>query len=374
MKKLFTILALSLLCACCAVGFAACEDDNGKITIPDTPHTHEYTETVEPPTCTTDGYTMHVCACKKWYKDNETAALGHNYEWTTTKQPTETEEGVKTGVCTRCGDTITQSIPASNHEHNYIITVVPATCTAGGYTAHKCACGNEYTDNETPALGHNYEWITTKQPTCTEKGEKTATCTRCPETKMEEIEKLEHDYQTEITPPSCSEQGYTTYTCTKCGDSNKNNYTSALGHDFGEWIITTEPTCTTAGEKTRYCSRDNTHTETTPTSALGHNYVDGVCSVCGIQPTSDEYFIFTLLEDDTYEIRFTEPGLLIYDRDLPTVINLPSVYNGKSVTSIGDEAFNGCGNLTSITIPNTHVICLGNYVAKRLKNIDIKKI
>ena len=196
MKKLVAILTLCLLCAICAFGFAACEEESGGNTpAPDTPtHTHEYMEMVITPTCTTDGYTMHVCTCKDWYKDNETPALGHNYEWTITKEPTETEEGVKTGVCTRCGDTITQSIPASNHEHNYIITVVPATCTAGGYTAHKCACGNEYTDNETPALGHNYEWETTKQPTCTEKGEKTATCTRCHETKTEEINATGHKF------------------------------------------------------------------------------------------------------------------------------------------------------------------------------------
>lgn len=196
MKKLVAILTLCLLCAICAFGFAACEEESGGNTpAPDTPtHTHEYMEMVITPTCTAGGYTMHVCTCKDWYKDNETPALGHNYEWTTTKEPTETEDGVKTGVCTRCGDTITQSIPASNHEHDYIITVIPATCTAGGYTAHKCACGNEYTDNETPALGHNYEWETTKQPTCTEKGEKTATCTRCHETKTEEINATGHKF------------------------------------------------------------------------------------------------------------------------------------------------------------------------------------
>ena len=69
MKKLFTILALSLLCAICAFGFAACEEESGGNTpAPDTPtHTHDYTEIVEPPTCTAGGYTMHVCTCKDWY-------------------------------------------------------------------------------------------------------------------------------------------------------------------------------------------------------------------------------------------------------------------------------------------------------------------
>lgn len=36
-----------------------------------------------------------------------------------------------------------------------------------------------------------------------------------------------------------------------------------------------------------------------------------------------------------------------------TDINIPSVYNGEKVTSIGDEAFWRCNSLTSITIPNS---------------------
>ncbi len=43
-------------------------------------HTHSYTETVTAPTCTTQGYTTHTCAeCANSYKDNYTAAKGHNF-------------------------------------------------------------------------------------------------------------------------------------------------------------------------------------------------------------------------------------------------------------------------------------------------------
>lgn len=218
MKKPFTILALSVVCLICAFGFTACEDNNAA----DTPiHKHSFVDFTVNPTCAAAGYTLHKCACGEDYKDNFTDALSHNYingkcalcgasdpnyvepveeckhdyEWTTVKEPTETEEGVKSGVCKKCGDTITQTIPTLSHEHNYIITVKAPTCTTNGYTLHKCACGNEYTTDETLATGHNFgEWITTKQPTCTEKGEKTATCTRCPETKTEEINATGHNY------------------------------------------------------------------------------------------------------------------------------------------------------------------------------------
>ncbi len=66
-----------------------------------------------------------------------------------------------------------------------------------------------------------------------------------------------HDYKAVVTEPTCTEQGYTTYTCTKCNDSYVDNYTNALGHNFGEWKHTTPATCTEIGVETRYCTRCN---------------------------------------------------------------------------------------------------------------------
>ena len=108
-------------------------------------HTHEYTKTVVAPTCTTRGYTEHVCSCGSSYKTDYTAALGHDY---------------KNGLCTRCG-----AKDPSAHTHDYKATVTKPTCTERGYTTYTCSvCGDSYKGSYVDPLGHDY---------------KNGTCTRC---------------------------------------------------------------------------------------------------------------------------------------------------------------------------------------------------
>ena len=105
-----------------------------------------------------------------------------------TKEPTETETGVKTFTCTRCGETKTEVIPALSHEHSYKAVVTAPTCTKKGYTTHTCACGDSYVDTYVDALGHAWDnGKVTKEPTATETGVRTYTCTRCSATKTETI-------------------------------------------------------------------------------------------------------------------------------------------------------------------------------------------
>ena len=77
-------------------------------------HTHSYDAVVTAPTCTEKGYTTHTCACGDSYVDTYVDALGHAWDnGKVTKEPTETETGVKTFTCTRCGETRTETIPAA---------------------------------------------------------------------------------------------------------------------------------------------------------------------------------------------------------------------------------------------------------------------
>ena len=188
-----------------------------------------------------------------------------------TKEPTETEDGVKTFTCTRCGETKTETIPKLTHEHSYKAVVTAPTCTEKGYTTHTCACGDSYVDTYTDALGHAWDnGKVTKQPTETETGVKTFTCTRCGETKTEVIPALshEHSYKAVVTAPTCTAKGYTTHTCA-CGDSYVDTYVDALGHAWDNGKVTKEPTETETGVKTFTCTRcGETKTEVIPATGV----------------------------------------------------------------------------------------------------------
>lgn len=62
-----------------------------------------------------------------------------------------------------------------------------------------------------------------------------------------------HSYVPVTTNPTCTQKGYTTYTCSVCGDSYVDDYTGALGHMPGEWVVTVVPTEQFEGIKTMYC-------------------------------------------------------------------------------------------------------------------------
>ena len=57
-----------------------------------------------------------------------------------------------------------------------------------------------------------------------------------------------HSYSSSLVEPSCTEEGYTLYSCT-CGDSEKDDFTDALGHDFLGWFVSSPE------EESRSCPR-----------------------------------------------------------------------------------------------------------------------
>ena len=149
-------------------------------------------------TCTQTGYTGDTyCAdCNKLLgTGKELAALGHDYKATVTKQPTTTEEGIRTYTCTRCNSSYTESIAKlpEQHKHEYTETVTKEpTCTDTGIKTFTCSCGDSYTET-IAALGHSYTSKVTKAATTTEEGIMTYTCSKCGHSYTQPIAKLKID-------------------------------------------------------------------------------------------------------------------------------------------------------------------------------------
>ena len=202
-----------------------------------------------------------------------------------TTKPTCTQPGEKTYTCTQCQTTRTEEIEAKGHTA-VTDAAVAATCTETGLTegSHCSVCDVVLVEQTViPALGHAWstnncaeeatctregcdatraagehvwgDWTVTKDATCTEAGSRTHTCTSCKVEASEAITALGHSYSSAVTAPTCTEKGYTTHTCSRCGDSYKDTYVDALGHDWGEWVVDKEATGTEDGSRHRNCSR-----------------------------------------------------------------------------------------------------------------------
>ena len=226
---------------------------------------HDYLSEITLPTCTEDGYTTYTCsACGDTYQDDIVTALGH----------TEVTD------------------PA-----------VAATCTETGLTqgSHCSVCGEVFVAQKVvSALGHTYgEYAVTTEPTCTKTGVETKTCSVCGDKQTRPVAALGH---TSVTDPAvdatCTKTGLTEGShCSVCGEVlTAQKKISALGHTYGEYVVTTEPTCTKAGVETKTCSVCGDK-QTRPVAALGHTEVTDPavaatctetgltqgshCSVCG---------------------------------------------------------------------------------------------
>lgn len=84
--------------------------------IPKKDHTAEVTQEAVPATCSEPGWTEErkCSVCGEVLQERaQTPALGHDYQWEVTAEPTETETGERQGTCSRCGDVITETIPAT---------------------------------------------------------------------------------------------------------------------------------------------------------------------------------------------------------------------------------------------------------------------
>ena len=176
---------------------SVCSETFGEVDA--TNHVHTTVKNRKEATCTQTGYAgdTYCTDCNKLLSTGkELAALGHDYKATVTKQPTTTEEGIRTYTCTRCNSSYTESIaklPEEKHTHNYTGSITKeATCTEAGVRTYTCSCGDSYTEN-IPATGHSYVSKVTKAATTTEEGIMTYTCSKCGHSYTQPIAKIKSD-------------------------------------------------------------------------------------------------------------------------------------------------------------------------------------
>ncbi len=229
------------------------------------PHSFEV-ETVEP-TCTEDGYDLHICtACAYEKKDNFTEKLGHDTEdkdWEVKTEATCSEEGEKVIICNRCNEAAeTDVIEKLPHTSGDWVVTKEATCTETGVNSHYCTvCKEVYETQEIPTADHDHQWTTVTEADCENNGLKQNKCTVCGDVAEEEvISKLGHKVtEYSAKAPTCTEIGWDAYvTCSRC-DYTTYVEKEALGHDWNNGYITKEPTETEVGEREYTCLRDFNH-------------------------------------------------------------------------------------------------------------------
>ena len=320
-----------------------------------------------------------LCACHE-----------HEFgEWKTTVEPTCTQNGEKQRLCD-CGEQQTEAIPATGHTPGDWTFVDAPTCTEGGNKQQKCTgCGKVLDEQTVGALGHSPITHQAQAPTCTEIGwAEYVTCENCDYSTYEEIPATDHDFTqapTYVWSNDYSACSATIQCANGCGESLVKHATVTSN--------TVASTCQVAGSTT-YTATFDADGYTTQTHvvklALGDHFYDGqTCEVCGAKdPTG---LMYSLSSDGEY---YYVSGF--HSADIPAQLVIPSTYNGKPVTFIGQNAlrecdtitsvaisegitainagaFSGCDNLATITIPSSvaEIIQRDTFFSKSLTNINV---
>ena len=315
----------------------------------------------------------------------KTEALGHKWnDGKITTQPTCTEEGVKTFQCMVCGKTKTEAVAALGHNWNEDFTVdKEATCEETGLKSIHCKRCDERKEITTiPAKGHIKGEVKIENATesICEKGgsyDEVVYCTVCNKelsrttVKTEAKGHVKGEVKIENATESTCEKGGSydeVVYCTVCNKelSRTKVKTEALGHKWNNGKVTTEPTYAEEGVKTYTCTACGaTKTEVIPKRnmeyTVGSTYQD--------ISTNAIYRITVINQQVEYVCPIDKK---LKKATIPSQIRIGNVT--YKVTSIGNNAFKRCKNLSSITIGN-NISKIGNkafYNCKKLKKIKIK--
>lgn len=162
---------------------------------------------------------------------------------------------------------------------------------------------------------------------------------------------------------TCTQNGEYSYKCELCGEC-KVVIETAKGHVESNWIIDDEPTCSKKGVKHKECVNCHQVIVEEDIAQKEHSFVNNECTVCGerkaseglaFQANGEEYIVYLGTCTDS------------------TVV-IPSFYNNKPVTRIGDNAFYYNQTIESVKfMDNSQIVEIGKNAFQgcgKLKNVE----
>ena len=174
------------------------------------------------------------------------------------------EDGTKSAKCQYCEDINTViDMGSAVHQVSDYTSNGDATCSRDGTKTGVCTkCGISVTvTDENSRLTHNYQdYVSDGNATCKLDGTKTGVCVNCgaKDTIIDKGSATGHVFGEYISDnnATCTEDGTLTAKCEKCGEyDSKVDLFSRYGHSYGEWIVVTEMNCLQDGLREKFCER-----------------------------------------------------------------------------------------------------------------------
>ena len=232
----------------------------------------------------------------------------HAYEGQITTEPTCTETGIQTRLCSHCQHSYTVTVDMVAHTYDDGVVTDPATCTHQGTKLRQCVCCGDKITEAIEETGHiSNGTIYVKEPNCTEEGEEYTICGQCSDLFVTRVLQTNdnHDLQEKVLKEAtCTHPGEGTRTCSRCGYSESCSY-GQLDHSYVK-TNSQEGTCSTNGWYTLVCTGCG-DTYTVNTGKGSHKWVwfnseYKICEYCGWRRRNKEYVPFGNNMDDSNDL------------------------------------------------------------------------
>ncbi len=182
-----------------------------------------------------------------------------------------------------------------------------------------------------------------------------------------------HNFEHVVTAPTCIDGGYTTHTCICCNESIVDSYQESTGiHTYGEWyaVENSEETSAVSRRDCVYCDHYETEEFTVAAQGTcGDNLTwvlpeDGMLRIQGYGDM-DNWDTWTDVPWYNYReailsVQFDDSVTSIGDNAFRDCCNMTDAVLSESTVSIGAYAFADCSGLIGITIPKS-VIAIGEH-------------